>query len=1207
MDPNAPKREGSRKPRSKAASAGIARDLVRRCEWMDLVPVVWTGEGGDEGVGRMVGERLRGRASGVYVIEVGYRAGVVEDGFRAEEAEKLSGPEIPRVVHVSLELIGQTSRALVRLERFPKLLPKLVGDGEKWLRERQELLVAYAAAVRGGPLELPHVVALMPEDDLPGLAANEFLAWSGAVPSAGVKQALEAIADRLRDACGELGRRWDKVRAAVGAGARSLPEFENEGRAQAPESGSVARKRYEGLWKNVAQLLALEFPQVAAVIDDEKLTDSLKLQRMFEVLLGFHLPKAVLHDVRNLRAGTLVDYERGCAEIFGALSAEGDRVECIRLARRLLLTAARIAAFGHGDTSLRALGQWVDTCRRRVAPGPGGHGALKAALETIETGLTWSAMKRENVLTLAQGLGECAESLMRYATLEQFVVIAPGHDKARVFLCGNVIRHLCGNSDPMMYGKRWASHRSPVAVLGRLGNMDLELVRVAIERRLFHLVSSLLHKHADAVTPFLARVAKRDSGWFDIGLWEKTEWTSLYRKAPLAEATFLDDWVDQVREAHELSWADVSELVDSVATFCDDEESGSTDGSERARFLVEKSCVMERVLASALRTSEFVRDAELDDDEGTGWYFYQRREVLELALAWERSGFPGGNTMVDLVLAASEAGTHRIMQGNGVGKRLLEWSARTLRLAVALCAGRADVLVMLLDGNLSQSAYPTTAEDGWAIVEQHLGLKALVEELAARSDRVPRMLRLLQRLALVRRLCGEAVIGRLARTWEEPADVEPPDGLAQSGPHVREIALLAWYRGIAGFADRLPKEISDTLEREHWMRKQVRSLQSLDATGGLHKGGAVRLAKLKAALRDPQSVRRRVEKDLKRRLPAALGKARVAALETLLSQALDEHWRLVLGADIERAEEPAWDNALFMYCTVESNKRVLKQLLRHCAAHTGEAFRHPTNEAFLRRLEKAGLDTGAWCNGGEWDWTVAGNNFRVYVEKDPLEVMQMGNYFGTCLSKEGFNNFAAVANAVEVNKHVIYVADEGDNVVGRKLVGLTPDGQLVGFRNYGGLRRVSGAFADSWLHIMLDQTCLRLARACGARLPDLGEGSEYDDRLEAGDNLRLFANWYNDGPARYDWWVLEMQRQELPDCPEEAAPALLVAVQTHMEGTERSAAALRRLILWLGPHGQPLLDDERVMEFLESHVATSDLRRAVSRSGRQGVEEGVTT
>lgn len=128
----------------------------------------------------------------------------------------------------------------------------------------------------------------------------------------------------------------------------------------------------------------------------------------------------------------------------------------------------------------------------------------------------------------------------------------------------------------------------------------------------------------------------------------------------------------------------------------------------------------------------------------------------------------------------------------------------------------------------------------------------------------------------------------------------------------------------------------------------------------------------------------------------------------------------------------------------------------------------------------------------------------------------MGNLFGTCLGAEDIYAFSAIANAVELNKRVLYVKDSNGNIIGRELIGLTAAGKLIGFRTYGAVsiwRFWRMECPRIWIKLHCDLACLRLVQSSGAQL-------EASDDDEVAEKLRLGAAWYNDGPEAFDWWLV---------------------------------------------------------------------------------------
>lgn len=94
-------------------------------------------------------------------------------------------------------------------------------------------------------------------------------------------------------------------------------------------------------------------------------------------------------------------------------------------------------------------------------------------------------------------------------------------------------------------------------------------------------------------------------------------------------------------------------------------------------------------------------------------------------------------------------------------------------------------------------------------------------------------------------------------------------------------------------------------------------------------------------------------------------------------------------------------------------------------------------------LKKANFNTNAWIEGFESQIS----EWKIYTEKDPLEALKMGNYFGTCLSLDGvMNAYSALVNVVDVNKHVIYARTKKGAVVARKLIAIDKKGGCLGIK-----------------------------------------------------------------------------------------------------------------------------------------------------------------
>lgn len=115
------------------------------------------------------------------------------------------------------------------------------------------------------------------------------------------------------------------------------------------------------------------------------------------------------------------------------------------------------------------------------------------------------------------------------------------------------------------------------------------------------------------------------------------------------------------------------------------------------------------------------------------------------------------------------------------------------------------------------------------------------------------------------------------------------------------------------------------------------------------------------------------------------------------------------------------------------------------------------------------------------------------VETDPFEVLFMGEYgFASCLSLRGSNAWSAVSNAIDIDKAIVWAKEPGGNVVGRRLLALTPAGVLT-YRTY--TNRHGLALDRAFREFVEDY-----ARHCGVAIAHGGRtGPLLSDR------------WYDDG------------------------------------------------------------------------------------------------
>jgi hypothetical protein len=253
------------------------------------------------------------------------------------------------------------------------------------------------------------------------------------------------------------------------------------------------------------------------------------------------------------------------------------------------------------------------------------------------------------------------------------------------------------------------------------------------------------------------------------------------------------------------------------------------------------------------------------------------------------------------------------------------------------------------------------------------------------------------------------------------------------------------------------------------------------------------LAVAPRALRDHLTGRRalsaaQVERHLER-VRHALPTCRLAVLRAAVDIQLS---RAVGSKQVDREAL----SALALLQDAEKNRRGLRRFLR--ALLNGEADhlrRHPATQNWARRHPQIDLDL--WTRGLERQLQANDNREVVIrIEQDPLEVLKMGTYVGSCLGLGGGFSYSAAAALLDVNKQVLYARDEQGTVIARQLIAISDDNQLVPFSVY-------PQSAPSSLQLAFDRYDTDLASALGISRVDPTQSYDIENVLS--------HEWWDDG------------------------------------------------------------------------------------------------
>jgi len=110
----------------------------------------------------------------------------------------------------------------------------------------------------------------------------------------------------------------------------------------------------------------------------------------------------------------------------------------------------------------------------------------------------------------------------------------------------------------------------------------------------------------------------------------------------------------------------------------------------------------------------------------------------------------------------------------------------------------------------------------------------------------------------------------------------------------------------------------------------------------------------------------------------------------------------------------------------------------------------PENALFLRKIQDKGVRLEPWLSESleRTAKTANGEPYRLSFSREILDILLMGFHFDTCLSPGSFSFFSTIANAIDINKQVVYGKTESGRVVGRCLFALADNGGLLTYYRY---------------------------------------------------------------------------------------------------------------------------------------------------------------
>lgn len=174
----------------------------------------------------------------------------------------------------------------------------------------------------------------------------------------------------------------------------------------------------------------------------------------------------------------------------------------------------------------------------------------------------------------------------------------------------------------------------------------------------------------------------------------------------------------------------------------------------------------------------------------------------------------------------------------------------------------------------------------------------------------------------------------------------------------------------------------------------------------------------------------------------------IAALPTVLLGALEQSiWNCIDTPFNLRARSTAAGHAVRLLAGLDGNRKGLRRfLLNFCQGRADSYIDHPLNRAWFALHPR--IDAQIWGRDTLSRAMEGADEIVLALETDPLEILMLGTYVGSCLGIGGLCDYSAVACLLDANKQVVYARNAAGAVLARQLLAIDEQDRLICFAVY---------------------------------------------------------------------------------------------------------------------------------------------------------------
>lgn len=338
------------------------------------------------------------------------------------------------------------------------------------------------------------------------------------------------------------------------------------------------------------------------------------------------------------------------------------------------------------------------------------------------------------------------------------------------------------------------------------------------------------------------------------------------------------------------------------------------------------------------------------------------------------------------------------------------------------------------------------------------------------------------------------------QSWTEPSSPVRM-GWAEDYPEELRQEIFSLCRWDSDAKKSLVKILGKDCPQVEAIKRELAALEFLAEQRAVSESQRLRIQSLKERLQERKKLSVARLERLKEKLRSRTLLAQFRRLEELFQQILkesDEECAIYLQVIDKLGMK--WLSPLLAIRGLKPRWRKLgEDVLRRRLSDEPWNFIDKTRNAnFVIEMEKAGVKMAPWLN--ETTVTKTGD-WSLRLERDPLEILLMGEHFSTCLSPFDINFFSTLANCLDINKQVLYARDRSGQMQGRCLLALSQSGQMLHYEIYCHGQESLRAAIQTYIAQLAEQMSTELAQT--GQVQRLVAPSWYDDGVVCPENKAL--------------------------------------------------------------------------------------------------------